>query len=1857
MPVDLTPFQHTIVCVSSLDGHFHGIGWLCQRDLVITCAHVVADALNYERNIEFTPSESVSLNCPFTDSKRSTAAVIAWFPRNGAQLSDIALLQLAQPLLAEAVPLSHSLSLNGVHFKAWGGPAGHEIDLIDIEGKIGSEMGNGRYRLDVSGSNYKIEPGCSGAPVVDPQTGQVLGLIAQEELDATIAAGFLIPAVQLRQALTQAEIFLDDAGGEHLQPLNNWVKTHYQLRSRDRQRVERFVAHYTGTATEPMPFAGRAQELQRLNAWLAQQQQRLLLLSSAAGRGKSALLLHWLASIINEVTVLFLPISIRFNTSSELDGLRLLHAALCDYFDDLRFPPEAKPNSDDYRDRLFAGWDYIHNRPEQHYVLAVDGIDESVNHWFLDEVLPIEIPVNMHILLSARHQLQHVDGQAWLTDLKIAGEIVELAPLAKPAMAEAIIQLGHPLDQLAERQAFTDQLYRLTDEGDPLLLNLWLSQIWRHRHEAPEFTAEKLQQLAPSFGGFYQLWLEEQQKLWQAQAIQVHPDDFTRLMYVLAWAHGPLLLEGELLDLLAQIDLPVAWDYVKLRDVLTTAQRLVTGDGINQCFVLIHPRLNDYFQAELAQKPPLRRQIQHAYLNWGAQVVERLNNGTLMPDSCPRYLLRHYSEHIAAADLDLTLEKHWLPLLEGGWHQAWEAYEGAWGGFLSDLQQVFEVLQAYNADCYERGERGAMNLAAEVRCALIRASIHTLTQNIPARLVVELVRARMWSLVRAERVAEQFEAEKEIECLMGLAEFSLSRDKFRLLERVLSMAGKIEDERSRAQVLTAVLPQVEGEQRQKLLSQILEMAGKIEYEEERAEVLTAVLLQVEGEQRQKLLQQVLSAWPGLYLEDFMSQIKNESQLLLQVLNVAEEIYAEKICDEEKIDYILYYYAKALITIFSQVNNEQQQKILQQVLSIAAKYLRIKDSDCVEEGTELLIDLISQIESKLWQKSLPQMLNEDKQQQDLLQQVLSITEKIPKERARIGILTRLIVQVEGKQKQELLPQILSMAKQIEDTFDDSSEEFRYETLITILSFFLMPPYEDEQQQELLDQALNIVGELDLSVQISHITTVNIFLMAKVEGEQQQELLWETEKLQEKLNTLEYSGKEWDVEAINILISQLEGEQRYKLLHQALNAIKWINDADWCIEVLNILIPKFEGKHQQELIYQALNIIEQFQSSTEANNIAIAIDMLIPKILEFEGEQRQKLLQWILNIAERVEKKDWRGYIQAGLVPHLKNEQRKKLLLQVLHILNEVDEIRKAPYSARAVLANMISQINDEQRQQEVLEQNDEQRKERLEQNSAIEHIENKEWHSYVFTTVISQSKGRQHQKLLQQALVMCIRIKDEAMCFYTLIELISQIEDKQQALNIAQQITDEEWRTYVLNDIILQAEGERRQELLQQILNAAEQIEDKICRADLLLTLISQYEDERKQKLLQQTLNVAKQIEDKYWCAKLLAILVPHFENEQRQELLQQTLSVAKQIEDKYWCTEILAMLVPHFENEQKQELLQQTLSVAKQIEDKHWCVEHLTKLVPQFEDKQILNVIEQLSTTKTTPDVTQNIKILRVKILTTLISQAEWPQELLRQILNIVEQISERKRNDVLIALLPQVEVEERQGVLSRFLEIRKIEDEWERAKVLTALLPQVEGEQRQKLLPQILEMAGKFEDERSRAKVLTDLIPQVKGEQRQKLLPQILEMAGKIEDEWERAQVLTAVLPQVEGEQRQRLLFQILEMVEEVGKFRNARILTILISEIKENELELQKIIFNQSLSILDGTELITVNAKLVALNPTLLTHDLWSNWLNHTPLERSDLFEITDKLCTAATHLTGNRQQATEIARSVMDVVRWWP
>ena len=104
-------------------------------------------------------------------------------------------------------------------------------------------------------------------------------------------------------------------------------------------------------------------------------------------------------------------------------------------------------------------------------------------------------------------------------------EPLDLQPLSKAAVGEAVAQLGHPLDALSERKGILDELYRLTDRGDPLLMNLWVGQLWKKREEVPAIYAVDLQKLEPSFTGFLGIWTKEQTVVWKAQGIDVHPDD------------------------------------------------------------------------------------------------------------------------------------------------------------------------------------------------------------------------------------------------------------------------------------------------------------------------------------------------------------------------------------------------------------------------------------------------------------------------------------------------------------------------------------------------------------------------------------------------------------------------------------------------------------------------------------------------------------------------------------------------------------------------------------------------------------------------------------------------------------------------------------------------------------------------------------------------------------------------------------------------------------------------------------------------------------------------------------------------------------------------------------------------------------------------------------------------------------------------------------------------------------------------------------------------------------------------------------------------------------------------------------
>lgn len=227
-----------------------------------------------------------------------------------------------------------------------------------------------------------------------------------------------------------------------LEALESWARERFGARWPLRAQVLKLIKSYQERPGEPRPFVGRAALMQQLDEWLQEAQAPLLLVSGAAGRGKSALLLHWLGRQVQRdrpLTLIYLPISIRFNTADEAAGVQLLFAALCDVLRGLTAQLPRQPEIQDYIHVIRSAWPALAARSGQ-------------------QLLARELPANLHVLIAARPAPGDANAVAWLQAL--AGSppsrhrVLEIGTFEPEAMAEAVIGLGHPLDR----------------QGDPVLL-------------------------------------------------------------------------------------------------------------------------------------------------------------------------------------------------------------------------------------------------------------------------------------------------------------------------------------------------------------------------------------------------------------------------------------------------------------------------------------------------------------------------------------------------------------------------------------------------------------------------------------------------------------------------------------------------------------------------------------------------------------------------------------------------------------------------------------------------------------------------------------------------------------------------------------------------------------------------------------------------------------------------------------------------------------------------------------------------------------------------------------------------------------------------------------------------------------------------------------------------------------------------------------------------------------------------------------------------------------------------------------------------------------------------------------------
>ncbi|MCV0428665.1 MAG: serine protease, partial [Roseibium sp.] len=160
-------------------GNICGTGFLIGARHVLTCAHVVDDALMRLRGTDKAPNEAVSLDLPFLNQRELTANVVAWAPMRSLEslevdpVSDIAVLELEETV--EGGIENHDVRLAspplGTSFVTFGFPGGLD-NGTEAGGEVRLTDASGWHQVrDVQVHGHFVEPGFSGAPVFDTDDG------------------------------------------------------------------------------------------------------------------------------------------------------------------------------------------------------------------------------------------------------------------------------------------------------------------------------------------------------------------------------------------------------------------------------------------------------------------------------------------------------------------------------------------------------------------------------------------------------------------------------------------------------------------------------------------------------------------------------------------------------------------------------------------------------------------------------------------------------------------------------------------------------------------------------------------------------------------------------------------------------------------------------------------------------------------------------------------------------------------------------------------------------------------------------------------------------------------------------------------------------------------------------------------------------------------------------------------------------------------------------------------------------------------------------------------------------------------------------------------------------------------------------------------------------------------------------------------------------------------------------------------------------------------------------------------------------------------------------------------------------
>lgn len=215
-----------------LDGAVVGSGFLVFNHHVLTCAHVIADALGIARATQDCPESLVELDfplLPWEQRQKVKARVVYWKPMSLEDTwigkDDIAALELEENLVDNIFPIGLVMGKYAWNaFKVLGFPSGYDGGVW-TKGELRDEVGNGQVQMTVlERSDYYVEGGFSGAPVWVETLNGVAGIMvaaepAESEKRKQVKAAFMIPGEVLKECWCDLKTYIAERSQSKVEEL------------------------------------------------------------------------------------------------------------------------------------------------------------------------------------------------------------------------------------------------------------------------------------------------------------------------------------------------------------------------------------------------------------------------------------------------------------------------------------------------------------------------------------------------------------------------------------------------------------------------------------------------------------------------------------------------------------------------------------------------------------------------------------------------------------------------------------------------------------------------------------------------------------------------------------------------------------------------------------------------------------------------------------------------------------------------------------------------------------------------------------------------------------------------------------------------------------------------------------------------------------------------------------------------------------------------------------------------------------------------------------------------------------------------------------------------------------------------------------------------------------------------------------------------------------------------------------------------------------------------------------------------------------------------------------------------------